>query len=228
MKTLTTTLLASFLLKTVLTADPRSISSIEYKDDPDGPTYLDMPNSFSDDETVKVLVTGPDWDFCPIEGHDQSTHFVDISDLESDTDIDETLDFDGPVDILASDGTTLDQQDFNDINQMAGNIQNNNQFKIPDSKWGWDNDYKGKSLNFESLKPLNNEDFLDLDEVSIESDSDAESEISSITADSSSTISSTSSTRSWYEKLNNLLKKKENIPTYGYSEDMNVSIGDDD
>ena len=75
----------------------------------------------------------------------------------------------------------MDQQDFNDINQMVGNIQNNNQFKIPDSKSGWNNDYKGKSLNFETLKPL------DLDEVSLESDSDAESEISRISADSSST-----------------------------------------
>ena len=66
------------LLKTVLVAELRSISSIEYEDDPDGPRYLDMPNSFSDDETVNVLVTGPDWEFSPIEGDDQSTHFVDI------------------------------------------------------------------------------------------------------------------------------------------------------
>lgn len=220
MKTLTPALLASLLLKSVLAADLRSISSIEYEDDPDGPRYLDMPNSFSDDETVNVLVTGPDWEFSPIEGDDQSTHFVDIFDLdlENDTDNDDTLDLDGPVEILASDGTSMDQQDFNDINQMVGNIQNNNQFKIS----GWSNEYKGKSLNFESLKPL------DLDEVSLESDSDAESEISRISADSSSTISSTSSTRSWYEKLNNLLKKKENPPTYDLDEDMDVSIDDDD
>ena len=227
MKTLTTALLASLLLKTALTADLRSISSIEYKADSDGPRYLDMENTFiSDDETVKVLVTGPEWDFSAIEGDDKSTHFVDISDLESDTDNDETLDLDGPVDILASDGTTMDQQDFNDINEMADIIPNN-PFKIPDTKWGWDNDYIGKSLDFESLKPLKSEDFLDLDEVSIESDSDAESEISSITVDSSSTTSSASN-RSWYQKLNNLLKKKENSPNYGLDEDMDVSIGDDD